>query len=161
MANENKNYIMILLESLRKKLAVLELISEENEKQKNMLSQGDVDLKQLEPTLEKKQEYIDQLNELDEGFQVLYDRVKEELSQYFYKYEQEILEMKRLISQITGKGMVIQTEEERNKQLIQEKCNKDRRTIRQKKTSKQVAVNYYKSMNKLVQIEPQFMDKKK
>lgn len=156
-----KNYITIMLDSLHKKIAVLDNISEENERQRILIMQDEMELEDLEPTLEKKQEYIDQLNKLDEGFQVIYDRVKEELQEHPEKYKEEVQEMKELIRQITGKSMVVQTEEERNKQAIQECFSKFKKGIRQAKTTQKAAVNYYNNMNKLSHIEAQFLDQKK
>lgn len=156
-----KNYITILIDSLHKKLTILDGILEENEKQKELASQETLDLELLEPTLTKKQEYIDQLNELDEGFQTIYDRVKSELTEHPENHKDEIDEMKSLISRITGKSIAVQAEEARNKQVIQEHFNKFKREIRQSKSSTKAVTNYYNNMNKLTNIEPQFLDRKK
>ncbi len=156
-----KNYIMILIDSLHKKIAVLDNISEENEKQRLLFMQKDLELEELEPSLEKKQEYIDKLNELDEGFQTLYDRVKMELQGHPEKYKEEIKEMKELITQITGKSMVVQTEEERNKLAVKECFSKFKKDIRQARNSQKAAINYYNNMNRLNHMEAQFMDRKK
>jgi len=156
-----KNYITIMIDSLYKKITILDKISEENEKQRILIEKQDMELEDLEPLLEKKQEYIDKLNELDDGFQSVYDRIKIELKKYPEQYKEEIKEMKKLISQITGKSMVIQTEEERNKQTIQERFGKIRRQIRQTKNTNKAVTNYYNNMNNLTNIEAQFMDRKK
>lgn len=156
-----KNYITILIDSLHKKIAVLDNISEENEKQRLLFMQKDLELEELEPSLEKKQEYIDKLNELDEGFQTLYDRVKMELQTHPEKYKEEIKEMKELITQVTGKNMVVQAEEERNKLAMKECFSKFKKDIRQARTSQKAAINYYNNMNRLNHMEAQFMDRKK
>lgn len=156
-----KNYLKILIDSLYKKIAVLDSISAENEKQRVLFMQEGIELEDLEPSLEKKQEYIDKLNELDEGFQSIYDRVKAELQQHPEKYTEEVKEIKELISQITGKSMVVQTEEERNKLAVQECFGKFKKEIRQARTSQKAAVNYYNNMNKLNHMAAQFMDRKK
>ncbi|MCX4268330.1 MAG: flagellar protein FliT [Lachnospiraceae bacterium] len=156
-----KNYLKIMIGSLYKKIAVLDDISEENEKQRLLFLKEDIEPEDLEETLERKQELIDKLNELDEGFQSIYDRLKEELQGHPEKYKDEVKEMKELISQITGKSMVVQTEEERNKLAVQEYFSRFKSGIRQARTSQKAAVNYYNNMNKLNHIGAQFMDRKK
>lgn len=156
-----KNYLRIMIDSLHKKIAVLDSISEENEKQRILLMKEGIEPEDLEETLERKQEFIDQLNELDEGFQLIYDRIKEELQKHPEEYKEEVKEMKELISQITGKSMVVQTEEERNKLAVQECFGKFKSGIRQARTSQKAAINYYNNMNKLNHIGAQFMDRKK
>lgn len=115
----------------------------------------------MEETLRKKQEFIDKLNELDEGFQLIYDRLKEELQENPENYKEEVKEMKELISQIMGKSMLVQTEEERNKLAMKEYFSNFKSGIRQARTSQKAAVNYYNNMNKLNHIEAQFMDRRK
>ena len=60
-----KNYLKIMIGSLYKKIAVLDDISEENEKQRLLFLKEDIEPEDLEETLERKQELIDKLNELD------------------------------------------------------------------------------------------------
>lgn len=156
-----KNYLKIMIDSLHKKIILLDNISEENEKQRVLLMREGIEPEDLEKTLEKKQEFIDKLNELDEGFQSIYDRIKEELQEHSKEYKEEVKEMQELIGQITGKSMVVQTEEERNKLAVQEYFSKFKSEIRQARTSQKAAANYYNNMNKLNHIGAQFMDRKK
>ncbi|MBP3542995.1 MAG: flagellar protein FliT, partial [Lachnospiraceae bacterium] len=73
------DYIQVLIDSLRKKSVVLDRISELNEEQKQLAAVGKVDLEEFQKTLEGKQDCIDELNKLDEGFELVYERVKPEL----------------------------------------------------------------------------------
>ena len=70
----------MLEESLAKKIDILTKIEEENEKQREVLSSMDEEREaEFDATIDKKTELIDQLGLLDDGFQSLFDRVKEEI----------------------------------------------------------------------------------
>ena len=69
--------------------------------------------------------------------------------------------MKKLIAEITEKSVSIQSEELRNRRLMEDKFSQERKKIHAKRSSS-VAVNqYYKNMAKLNYMDAQFMDKKK
>ena len=147
------DYIQILIKSLQKKIETLDFISSVNMEQKKLAEEENFDLEAFEKTLEKKQEGIDALNKLDEGFETVFERVKPEIT--------EIEQLKKLVTLVTEKGIIAQTEEARNKALIEKQFSGLRKDIRQKKMTKNVTNNYYKNMNKLNVIDSVFMDKKK
>ena len=155
------DYIQVLIDSLKKKSAVLDRISELNEEQKQLAATGKVDLEEFQKTLDGKQDCIDELNKLDEGFELVYERVKPELVDNAENHKDAIILLKRLISEITDKSMHVQTEEERNRQMIAAQYATYKKEIRQYKMGRNVTTSYYNSMNKLQNVEPVFMDKKK
>lgn len=155
------NYIQILIDSLKKKSAVLDRVCELNEEQRQLAAAGKIDLEEFGKTLEGKQGCIDELNQLDEGFELVYERVKPELTEHAEKHKEEIGLLKQLINEITEKSVRAQTEEERNRQLIAAQYAGYKKEIRQYKVGRNVTSNYYKSMNRLQNVEPVFMDKKK
>ena len=159
--NHEQDYIKILIESLKKKLIVLEDIISFNKEQKKLIEEEKLDLPEFETTLTQKQELIDKLNLLDDGFETIYGRVKEELVKNAGNYSEDIENLKGLISQVTEKSMLIQAEEERNRTAIANHFASYKKEIRQFKQGRNVASNYYKSMSKLEHMEPHFMDKKK
>ena len=76
MAHESE-YVQILIDSLKKKKATLLKIVELTEEQEKLIAAGDkLDLEPFATLVEKKGECIDTLNNLDSGFQKIYDRVK-------------------------------------------------------------------------------------
>jgi flagellar biosynthesis/type III secretory pathway chaperone len=154
-------YIRILIESLHKKLQILDGISAVNAEQRSLAAEDKLDLEKLSPTLDKKQTYLDQLDELDVGFETIYQRVKEELENCSADYKKEIQELQLLISQVTEKGMAVQAEEERNRQAIQNQFGAYKKELRQSKLGRKAAANYYNKMNHLENVSPQFLDKKK
>lgn len=154
------DYIQVLVDSLKKKISILDTISKINEEQKQLASEKHLDLEQLEKTVDRKAVCIDELNKLDEGFQLVYDRVKPEIQERPEEHKESVALLKQLISQITEKSVAVQAEEERNRQAIAAHFSLYKKEIRQIKASRSATTNYYKSMNKLQNVEPVFMDKK-
>ena len=111
--------------------------------------------------MEEKSNLVDQLNQLDEGFQQVYDRIKPILQLQKESYKDEILSMKRLITEITERSTTVQTQEYRNRELAVKRFAAVKGNIRHARASNKVASQYYKSMAKLNTIDSQFMDKKK
>lgn len=110
--------------------------------------------------MKEKSILIDQLSKLDDGFTSVYNRVKVELQDHKSMYEEQIKQMKVLISKITELSVKIQTQETRNRELAQKKFQNLKKEVQQAKRSERMASNYYKSMG-MIDTEPQFIDKKK
>lgn len=75
----------------------------------------------FDETVEAKSACIDQLNQLDSGFEKLYAQVAEELDQNREDYAKEIRDMQQCIRRVTDKSVKIQAQEARNKELMREK----------------------------------------
>ena len=159
--DNSKNYITILDDSLNKKIKLLEYILVENKRQQLSVSSEKMDEELFEETMAKKEDYINQINEIDQGFETVYHHVQEELSVNAGQYKDEISELKELISVITQKSMEVQLSEKRNEQLITKKFSDIRKDIHKSKNVSKVATDYYKAMSKTGVVEPQFLDKKK
>ena len=74
-----QTYIEIMIQSLEKKEQVLDKIIELDTIQKNQLEDPNLTPDDFDEIVEKKSELIDQLNNLDSGFEKLFARTKEEL----------------------------------------------------------------------------------
>ena len=114
-------YIAIMLQSLQKKEKVLNSIIQINKRQKEELENPSLDPDDFDKTVEEKSELIEQLELLDNGFEKLYEKVREELQANKELYKEEILQMQNSIRALTEKSMEIQTQEARNKQLMEQK----------------------------------------
>lgn len=154
-------YIEILADSLKKKLNILKEISRLSAEQKKLIQEERLDLEAFSGFVEKKGECIDTLNNLDSGFQKIFDRVKDILTEQPEEYKEQIAEMKRLIAEIMQLSMSIQAEEERNKEAIKAHFSKLKKEARQIKNSQQAIQSYYNTMNKIDLTDAQFLDKKK
>ena len=151
----------MLEESLVKKIRIMTQIEEANEKQKEILSSMDDDRSsEFDAIVDEKMELIDQLELLDEGFQSLFDRVKEEVNNNKDLYNDNIRRMQDLIQQITGKSASIEASEHRNKTLAEEFFSSARKKMNTSRQTSAAAFNYYQTMNNFKDIPPQFLDNK-
>ena len=98
---------------------------------------------------------------LDEGFDNLYERVREEITGNKDKYKDQIQKFQELIRDITAASSSIQAEEKRNYELAQRKFSDVKKQIREVKSSQSAVQKYYKNMMKVNYIDAQFMDDKK
>ena len=154
------NYLKVLQESLHKKKEILESILKASEKQRENVSAEEVDWDAFDRGVEAKGILIDQLMKLDDGFQNVYDHVKEELAVNKEQHKAEIVGMQNLIRAVTELGVQIETLEVRNKALIEKRFAEEHKQIKQSKVGSKVAMEYYQKMNKLNVVDPQLMDRK-
>lgn len=155
-----ENYLMIMIQSLKKKIQVLDCIIDANDRQKAGLEDANLDPDDFDKIVEEKSKYIEHLDLLDQGFDKLFERVKEEVNQNRAAYEAEIKEMQTLITAVTEKSNKAQVQEARNKELMTQKFAKVRKQARDVRASQQAVNQYYQNMKKLNYIDPQFMDNK-
>ena len=159
--DQGNTYITILIESLEKKIIVLDKIIESNKEQKEILSAEEMDTDRFEANLNQKGELIDELNLLDDGFQGIYERIKEVINSNREAEKDEIKQMQKLISDITEKSVTIRAEEERNRVLAGKQFDNMRGNIGNVKRSRQAANSYYSNMSRVNMVDAQFMDKRK
>lgn len=155
-----ESYMMILEESLDKKIEILDKLNTLNLQQSELLDKDKFDEEGFHELNEKKAELVDKLNAMDEGFQMIYDKVKGELDGNRDRYAGQIKTLQGKISEIMEKSNHLMAEEQRNKERIKNKFATRRRELGSVKKNSQYAANYYKTMNKVTS-EPVFMDKKK
>ena len=156
-----KNYLQILEQSLKKKLAILNQIRLKNEEQRILLLDENLTPDDFENIVEEKGELIDKLELLDQGFEEIYERIREMLGVNKEQYSAEIQKLQELIRQVTAAGNSIQAEEKRNYKLAQEKFSSVKKQVREIKSSQKAVSEYYRSMTKTNYIDAQFMDNKK
>ena len=144
---EKNPYLTIMIQSLKKKSAVLDAIIELNIRQKEELENPGLDPDDFDACVEEKAKQIEQLELLDAGFQ--------------QEYREEIAEMQEYIRRLTDKSATIQAQEARNKDLMTQKFASVRKQVKEVRKSQKVVNQYYKSMMKSGYMEPQFTDNKK
>lgn len=154
-------YIEIMIQSLNKKMQVLDAIIEQNRIQKEVLEDAKAPVEEFDKTVEEKTRLIEQMQQLDSGFEKLFERVQEELKGRKEDYADAIRTMQSCIRRITDKSMEIQAQEARNKDLMVRKFAFVKDTAKSVRTNAKVANQYYKNMMKLNYVSPQFMDNKK
>lgn len=156
-----QNCAQILIQSLEKKIQVLDGIIRQNNEQEKILKQEAFDMDAFEAAIDEQSELIEALDKLDSGFESFYERVREDITTHKDSYRNEIAYMKELIQKITDKVVTINTGSARNKTLAERQFQKEKRQIQQSVSKTKVARNYYNNMNNLNQVAPQFYDNKK
>lgn len=154
-----ENYLEILTDSLKKKSKVLDEIMQYNSDQENLLRQESISLEELDANMELKDGLIQKLVQLDDGFETLYERIKEQLLTQKDQHKAQIGQMQELISGITEKSVSIQAQEARNKGMIENYFARERGQLRQSRQVSKAAYGYYKSMSNGV--SSQLLDQKK
>ena len=158
------DYIQIMIESLKKKSELLDKIIRKNEAQHECISDkafDEIDWDDFNLIVAEKQTAIDRIVKMDEGFQSLYDRVKEQLNDNKDKYTGQIKEIQKLIQTVTEQGVKITTGEERNRKIIEKVMGTKKKEIRQTRNSLKVASSYAQTMSGDFGMDFSVHDKKK
>lgn len=155
------NYLSILEESLRKKIVVLDKIQAYNVKQHESFSKENVDINEFDAAIEEKGKLIEELEQLDKGFETLYANIAEELKHNRSQYAGQIAVLQDLIRQITEKSVSIQAQEARNKALIESYFAKEKKQLGQNRKSSKAVYGYYKSLDKAALEDSRVFDLKK
>ncbi len=156
-----EDYIQIMIESLEKKLTVLDKIAEVNKRQYEVSSAQPFDTEQYDEVMDEKGKLIDEVNSLDEGFTSIYELVRDEVNANPAQYRDMVLKLQELVRKAVDKGVEIEVQEKRNKNSLEASMALSRKALRQKRVSQNVALQYYKSSQKINNVDPQLMDKKK
>ena len=133
----------------------------ENDTQEDILKQEELDLDALNASTDKIGSLTEALEKLDDGFEAVYDRTREEVIANQEAYRGEIARMQKLIGEITDKVVRINAARMRNKLRADQQFKKSREQIGRASSKMKVSKNYYNSMNNLHYVSPQFYDSKK
>lgn len=156
-----ENYLNILEDSLRKKIDVLKRIREVADVQTDILKKEPADLEAYDRMVDEKDLYVKELTGLDDGFETLYEKIKQELVGNKQKYADQIRRLQELITEITDRSVSIQAQEERNKALVESCLKKERQQLGHSRRNSKAVYGYYQNMNNNNVTQPLFMDQKK
>lgn len=157
----SQSSVQILVDSLEKKNRLLDEIIRENEAQEDILKQEELNMDALDASTDRIGSLAEALERLDDGFETVYERTREELIVNKAAYRSEIAHMQEMIGQITDKVVRINAIRMRNKMKAEKQFQKSRNQIGQAASKMKVSKNYYNSMNNLHVVSPQFYDNKK
>lgn len=157
-----QDYVNIMIDSLQKKIVVLDAIIRKNEEQNKIVMTENTDWDAFDKNADEKSELIDKIEEIDQGFDSLFKKVETVLQSPSGKqiYREQITKMQKLITLITEKSVAIQAAEARNKILIEKRFTESHQRIGQSRTSSKVARDYYRNMQQAQVVAPAFLDKK-
>ena len=154
-------YLAIMLQSLRKKEKVLDEIIRLNDLQKKQLTDQATPVDDFDKTVEDKSACIEQLDQLDSGFEKLYAQVQEELQVNKEQYAETIRELQKRIRSVTDKSIMIQAQEARNKDLMMQKFTTVRKHAKDVRANSKAITGYYKTMTHSGYMDSRYMDGKK
>lgn len=155
------SYLSILEDSLNKKLELLKKIESKSMEQSMMLKDRTVNPDFIDHNMDEKLKMINEVIHLDDGFESLYEKIKNELNQHKDRYQEEIKRLQDLIRKVTEKSTSIQAIEARNKSQMEIYFSNKKKEVQSKKSAMSIAKDYYQNMNKVRNVTPQFLDKKK
>lgn len=155
--SENDRYIRILIDSLKKKIEILDKLLAMNEEQARAINDG-IGLDLFDEMVTQKAEQIELIAKLDVGFDAVYQRVKPEITEHPELHKEEIHEMQRLITELTDRSVKMEASEKRNKQAVEQYFAKERRNIHAAKKSVSAATNYYKNMTGTQYVDAQMIN---
>lgn len=118
---ETVKYLNIMIDSLNKKKGLFETLLAKTEAQNDCITGKDheqANWAQFEVLMIEKESTIKIIDELDAGFEQVFERVKPELDSNKDEYAKEIKDLQESISILTDLGVKIAAQEERNRQEI-------------------------------------------
>lgn len=157
----NQSSAQILLRSLEKKNALLDQMILLNSEQESILKREEFDMDAFDETINRQSACVEELDKLDQGFEAVYDRVREDLLRNREHYRTEIAGMQDQIRQITKKIVTLNAGNMRNKMLAENQFKRKQMAIGSGISKNRAATNYYNSMNNLNYVSPHFYDSKK
>lgn len=101
---DTENYLQIMIDSLVQKEELLKQIVDYNEKQQAIITAAEFDDQAFEQNLSDKGELVEKILKLDEGFNSVFNRVKDEVQHNKEKFKQPLQRLKELVSAVTGLG---------------------------------------------------------
>ena len=121
-----ENQLNILSESLDQKILVLRAIQEYNKRQEAVFTSGEVDMQKFDAAVEEKGKLIEKFTRLDDGFEVMYSRLAEQLKDNRQQYSEQIQALQQKIAVVMELSVSIQAQEKRNKNLVESFFSKEK-----------------------------------
>ena len=142
----NNTYLAALKESLEKKIEVLKDIHIKDEEQLEIAKTSPFSYEKYDRNSEEKGVLIYKLEKLDDGFELVYEKVKEELNANKDAYKDEIRVMQGLIAEITSLSTKIQAEEARNKKALEAAFKSEKDRLKGQRSGVKAVKSYAQSM---------------
>ena len=154
-------YMSMLIDSQEKKLSLLEKAIELDREQEDIITGAEPDMGALNANINAKGALIDELDRLDDGFESLYAKVREDFIENKDSHKEEIRTLQGLIRQITEKIAEVEALEARSKVNFENFMKQRRTTIKDNKNAVKAANIYAVNMRKMNKIDSVFVDNKK
>lgn len=155
------NELQLLKEALQKKERVLQQILDKSKIQLELAGADSLNAEKFDALVDDKAELLVEMEKLDEGFDSIYQHIRNELPGQKEQYKKEIAVLQKLIQNTVDLGAQIHATEARTKDKLSVALVKSKRELSQKKTSMKAVSDYYKTSNNLKYVDSYFLDKKK
>lgn len=159
--NQKETYLAVLIASLEKKIELLDQLIALSKEQELLIINDSINEERFNQILDEKDIKINRILELDEGFDKIYQNLKEELAVNMNNYKDEIQKLKDRITTVTNKGVQLQVIEKQSKSKMEFYFHAERKKIKEFRLSNQTASSYYKNMTDHYEQQSYFYDKKK
>lgn len=158
---QEKEYLELLIQSLKKKLLLLNRITVLNQDQKEILQDENAEPDALDINVRDKDDLVRQIVALDAGFNEVYAHIKDLMERDHGAYETQLDEMRELIRRIMEKDASVRADEQRNYKLAQQKFADVKKQVREMKASQKMVNSYYQNMMRQKPGDAMFLDNKK
>lgn len=155
------NELQMLIESLKKKIGIMDNILLASKEQEKLANSTEFDSERFDELFDQKDVLLKEMGELDQGFDATFSRIRDELLDNKEKYRDEILQLQQLIRATVDHGAEIAATESRTKDSLGNVMKRQKQDLAKRKVSSKTVMDYYKSSSQLNHVEPFFMDQKK
>lgn len=155
------NELQLLKEVLEKKEKLLQQILDKSAMQLELAGAESLDVEAFDSLVDDKTELLAEMERLDEGFDSIYQHIREELPGQKDQYKEQIAALQTLIKSTVDLGAQIHATEARTKDKLSVALIKSKRELSQRKTSMKKVSDYYKISNNLKYVDSFFLDQKK
>lgn len=145
-SERNAVYVNMMVDSLKRKQQILSYLYECTKEQEQLLKAEEMDADSFQRLVDVKGERIDELNTIDDGFDTLFNLVKQEVQVNRQEYRDEICQMQELITEISELGVRIQVLEQQNCDHFKIYLARQRKAIREFHVNNKTAGAYYQNM---------------
>lgn len=140
-------YVDMMVDTLKRKEEILTIIYNKTKEQEILLKEEELNQEKFNELIQEKGERIEQLNQMDEGFDRLFRQVEREINANRDAYREQIQTMQKMITLVGELGMKIQALEHQNSERFKIYLSAQRKTIRDFHVNSRTASTYYKNMS--------------
>lgn len=139
-------YVNMMVDTLERKKNILETILHQTREQETLLKDEEMDIDFFQQIIDDKGKEIEELNQMDEGFDALFRHVEKEINENRENYRSQIQKMQHLIREVSELGIQIQALEHQNSGHFKIYLANQKKTVRNFYTNNRTAANYYQNM---------------
>lgn len=161
MNTEIFNYLELMKDSLVKKEKILSDVLELTREQEKLLNLEDFDDEAFDAIITEKSILIEEINKLDEGFELIYKRIGDKIKEEPSYYRESIEKLQGFIRTLVDKGVEVETLERRNQIKFDMNISKSKDRIRNYNLNSNAVTKYYSNMSGNIGEGTYFVDKKK